>query len=54
MASAKSRHRMLRVLRATEELGLAKKKIFTIEELEAIAREAECEMIEVMRVLRNR
>ena len=54
MASAKSRHRLLRILRVTEELGLAEKKIFTVGELEAIAREAECEMIEVMRVLRNR
>lgn len=54
MASAKSRHEMLRIIRATEDLGLAEKKIFTIGELEAIAREADAPLIKVMQYLRNR
>ena len=52
MASAMDRHRMLRIIHATEDLGLKDKKVFTIGELEAITREAECSMHEVMRYLR--
>lgn len=52
MASAMDRHRMLRIIHATENLGLEDKKVFTIGELEAIAREADCSLHEVMRHLR--
>lgn len=52
MASAKGRHKMLRIIHATEDLGLKDKKIFTIGELETIAHEAECSMYEVMKYLR--
>lgn len=54
MASAKDRHRMLRIIRAIEDLGLDDKKIFTLGELETIARESGCSLHEVMRYLRNR
>lgn len=54
MASAKDRHRMLRIIEATKDLGLWDKKIFTIGELEAIARKSECSLHEVMKYLRNR
>lgn len=54
MASAKDRQRMLRIIRTTEELGLNDKKIFTLGELETIARKSGCSLHEVMKYLRNR
>lgn len=53
MASATDRHRMLRIIHATEDLGLEDKKVFTIGELEAIAREADAPLHEVMHYLRH-
>ena len=54
MASAMDRHRMLRIIHATEDLGFEDKKVFTIGELEAIALRSECSLYEVMKYLRNR
>lgn len=54
MASAMDRHRMLKIKHTVEEMGLTEKKIFTLNELETIAKRANAPLIEVMSYLRNR
>ena len=43
-----------RIKKAVEELGIAHKKVFTLGELEQIAKMAGCTLRSVMRYLRNR
>ena len=43
-----------RIKNAIKALGIEDKAIYTLRELEAIAKQAGCPMIEVMRYLRNR
>lgn len=52
MASAMDRK--LRIAHAVEALGLKEQKIFTLGELEAIARKADAPLREVMKYLRSR
>lgn len=43
--------RVTRIKEAMKKLGIRKKSMYTIKELENISKEAKCEMYEVMRYL---
>ena len=52
MASAKSRHQMLRIKSAVEKCNLSDAVEIKLTDMEAIAKEAKCDLLDVMHYLR--